>query len=72
MKASQYRAVREELGWSNAQLAKAIGLSRRAPYRYENGEIKVPEPTARLLRLLVMLRLSSGERKFNDIVERLQ
>jgi len=70
MTPAQYRAVRDELGWSNAQIAERIGLSRRTPFRYENGEVDpIPEPVARLLRLLVMLRLSSGSRKFNEIVE---
>ena len=72
MTPAQYRAVRDELGWSNAQVAKTIGVSKRMPFRYENGETVVPGPAARLLRLLVMLRLTAGSQKFNEIVERMQ
>ena len=72
MTPAQYRAARDELGWSNAQIAERLGLSRRMPFRYETGETVVPGPAARLLRLLVMLRLSSGSHKFNEIVERMQ
>ena len=53
-------------------MAKTIGVSRRVPFRYQKGDVDVPEPAARLLRLLVMLRMSLGSRKFNEIVERLQ
>ena len=72
MTPKQYRAVRKELGLSNEEVAKTIGVSRRVPFRYQKGDVDVPEPAARLLRLLVMLRMSLGSRKFNEIVERLQ
>jgi hypothetical protein len=33
--------------------------------------VDIPEPAARLLRLLVLLRLTVSERKFNDIIKQL-
>jgi hypothetical protein len=43
----------------------------RPPYRYANGDADIPEPAARLLRLLVLLRLTLSERKFEDILKQL-
>jgi DNA-binding XRE family transcriptional regulator len=56
MKPAQYKAAREALGWTHAKLAETIGVSERTPFRYAAGEVEVPEPAARLLRLLVLLR----------------
>jgi hypothetical protein len=46
-------------------------VAGRTPYRYAAGEVDIPEPAARLLRLLVLMRLTLSERKFNDIVKQL-
>ena len=43
----------------------------RTPYRYAGGDVDIPEPAARLLRLLVLLRLALSKRKFEDIVNAL-
>jgi hypothetical protein len=45
-----------------------LGVKRRMNYRYASGDTPVPEPTARLLRLLVLLRLTLSQRKYEDIV----
>jgi len=45
-------------------------VGRRTPYRYASGDVQIPEPAARLL-LLVLLRLTLSERKFEDIVKQL-
>jgi hypothetical protein len=34
--------------------------------------VAIPEPAVRLLRLLVLLRLTLNERKFDDIVSQLK
>ena len=70
MTRSEYRNARETLGWTDPQMAKVLGLSRRSPYRYAEGAT-IPEPSARLLRLLVELRLTTSQRKFSEIVNRL-
>jgi hypothetical protein len=48
-----------------------LGISRRTPYRYAAGDVEIPEPSARLLRLLVALRLTVPKHKFNELVAQL-
>jgi transcriptional regulator with XRE-family HTH domain len=67
----EYEAAREALGWTHAQLADIIGVSRRTRYRYQGGEVDIPEPAARLLRLLVTLHLTTSGRKFEQLVAEL-
>ena len=42
-------------GWL---IAKVIGVTKRTTPRYQAGNTEIPEPAARLLRLLVLLRLT--------------
>jgi hypothetical protein len=65
-------AARDTLSWTHERVAQVLGVSRRTPYRYQGGEVRIPEPAARLLRLLVLLRLTLSERKFEDIVRQLR
>ena len=67
----EYRSARETLGWTHEYMARVLGVGRRTPYRYAAGDVDIPEPAARLVRLLVLLRLTLSERKFNDIVKQL-
>jgi hypothetical protein len=60
MTPDEYEAARQSLNWTHAHVAEAIGVSGRAPYRYASGAVDIPEPTARLLRLLVLLHLTSS------------
>jgi transcriptional regulator with XRE-family HTH domain len=69
MKPKQYKAAREALGWTHERVADVIGVNVRTPYRYQTGDVEVPEPAARLLRLLVLLRLTQTRRKFNEMIE---
>jgi DNA-binding transcriptional regulator YiaG len=71
MKASEYKAAREALGWTHARLARVIGVSERTPYRYAEGEA-IPEPVARLLVTLVWARLTTSTRRFNELVNELE
>jgi transcriptional regulator with XRE-family HTH domain len=71
MTPSQYRAARTELGWSHAKTAQVLGVHERTIFRYQAGQTEIPEPAARLLRLLVRLHLTIPAYKFNDIVEEL-
>jgi hypothetical protein len=50
---------------------RRIGGASRTPYRCASGDVAIPEPAARLLRLLVLLRLTMSEHKFNEIVKQL-
>ena len=70
MTRSEYRNARETLGWTHQRMADVLGLARRSPYRYAEGAT-IPEPSARLLRLLVLLRLTMSEKRFDDIVRQL-
>jgi len=64
-------AARDTLSWTHERVAKVLGVGRRTPYRYASGDVQIPEPAARLLRLLVLLRLTLSEKKFEDIVKQL-
>jgi len=63
-------AARDTLSWTHERVAKVLGVGRRTPYRYASGDVQIPEPAARLL-LLVLLRLTLSERKFEDTVKQL-
>lgn len=52
MTSAEYRSLIAALGLSIVGAAPVIGISRRASQYYAAGERAVPEPVARLLRLL--------------------
>jgi hypothetical protein len=58
MTANQYRAALKKIGISNYAAAPWLGISRRAAQGYALGETSVPQPIARLLRLVMQLNLS--------------
>ena len=64
----EYEAARAALGCTHVRIAETIGVSVRTSFRYANGHAKIPEPTARLLRLLVVLRLTVSTGKFNELI----
>jgi DNA-binding XRE family transcriptional regulator len=70
MTPDQYEHARVTLGMSHEKLAQVIGVDRRTPFRWVKGENRrgIREPQARLVRLLVLLRLTVSERKFNEIL----
>ena len=72
MKAAHYRAARETLGWTHAEIADTVGVSARTLYRLQNGETLVDQSTARLLRALVWARLTLKRTKFDELVEELR
>jgi transcriptional regulator with XRE-family HTH domain len=55
MTPEEFRARRDQLGWSQTELARALGVSHSAVYRYEAGTRRIAEPVARLLDILVVL-----------------
>jgi len=58
--------------WANLESRRLrVAGSDRTPYRYACGEAGIPEPSARLLRLLVLLRLTLSEHKFDDVMKQL-
>ena len=68
---NEYNIARKTLRWSHEKIGNTIGVAPRSPYRYASGE-PIPEPQRRLLRLLVLLRLTMNETKFEEIVNQLR
>jgi hypothetical protein len=66
----EYQSARLTLDWTHQRLANTIGISRRTCQRYVLGRA-IPEPTARLIRLLVYLRLTVDASKFEAIIKEL-
>jgi hypothetical protein len=63
MTAQQYRAALKKLGLTITGGAKAIGLGPRQSQRIAAGTSPVPEPVARLLRLMIEHGIDPAEVK---------
>jgi transcriptional regulator with XRE-family HTH domain len=48
MAPDELRRVRERLGWTQADLADALGVHRVTVAKWEAGDRSIPEPVARL------------------------
>ena len=53
---SQLRAIRQELGLTQAALAEAIGVRPNTVARWERGELGISEPTTRLVERIAAER----------------
>ena len=53
MSASQYKAAIKQLGLSQVAAGRWLGISPRQSQSYAIGEYPVPEPIAKLLRLMI-------------------
>ncbi len=63
MTPAQFRDIRRALGWTQKELASGVGVaSARTVRRWELGERKIPEPVARLLRVIHGRRLRTKKR----------
>ena len=62
MTANQFRNALDSLDLSQARAAEWLKLSIRAVHGYANGA-PIPEPTAKLLRLMVRLELKPEDVK---------
>ena len=62
MTKSQYRAALAELGLTQEQAAALLGISIRSSHGYANGA-PIPEPTAKLLRLVIRCGLTLEDAK---------
>jgi|GEM_PF-5281063 len=58
METEQFCAALEKLGLTAEEAATWLGVSRRAAFNYQSGTREVPEPIARLLRLVIKLNMS--------------
>lgn len=63
MTPTQYRAAIRTLGLSQERAGDWLGIGRRTSQGYALGEYPVPEPVAKLLRLMIKLRLSTDDVK---------
>ena len=52
MTGAQLRKYRKALGYTQKQLAEAIGVTTNSVARWERSEMKIAEPAARLIQLL--------------------
>jgi transcriptional regulator with XRE-family HTH domain len=50
MNAAELRKLRKKLGWSQARLAREVGVAPNSVARWERGEMAISEPSARLIR----------------------
>jgi DNA-binding transcriptional regulator YiaG len=57
MNAAQFRDAQERLGITNTTAARLLGVDARTTRRWGTGERAVPEPVARLLRLMLVMHL---------------
>lgn len=63
MSPKQYEAHIKALGLSQERAGDWLGIGRRTSQGYKLGEYPVPEPVAKLLRLMVRLDLKPADVK---------
>ncbi len=62
MTSEEYEAAIKALGFRNpSRAALWLGVSAKASQNHANGSFPIPEPTAKLLRLCVRLKLKPEE-----------
>ncbi len=63
MTPTQYKAAIKVLGLSQHRAADWLGIGRRTSQDHALGKSRVPEPTAKLLRLMIRLELKPEQVK---------
>ena len=58
MKGKELRLIRQQLGLTQVDLSKLVGVTSNTIARWERGEVSISEPAARLIR-----SLSKGKKK---------
>ena len=58
--AKQFRTALDRLGLTQEGAAEVLGLGLRSVHGYAHGR-PIPEPVARLLRLLIQREIETGE-----------
>lgn len=53
---AEFQALRMEMGWSQADTARELGIEVRTVGRYERGEREIPGPVIVALRCMARLR----------------
>jgi hypothetical protein len=57
MTPTQYKAAIKSIGLSQQRAGDWLGIGRRTSQGYALGETRIPEPIAKLLRLMIKLKL---------------
>ena len=57
----QYKSAIKALGLSQERAGDWLGIGRRTSQSYALGETRIPEPVAKLLRLMIKLKLKPEE-----------
>lgn len=63
MSPNDYRLCLHRLGLSQLAAAKVLGIGPRTSRAYALGEVRIPEPVAKLLRLMVRLQIKPEDVK---------
>jgi transcriptional regulator with XRE-family HTH domain len=50
VKGEELKSIRKKLGWTQVQMAKAIGVDPNTVARWERNEVGISEPIARFIR----------------------
>ena len=61
-------AIRQELGWTQAELARRTGISRPAIVGYENGPKEMPRPYALAIYTVIVAEVGRRREKLQDLV----
>ena len=61
MTPTQYKTAIKVLGLSQERAGDWLGIGRRTSQGYPLGEYPVPEPTAKLLRLCIKMKLNPAD-----------
>lgn len=61
MTPAQYKAAIKRLGLSQERAGVWLGIGKRTSQGYALGEYPVPEPVAKLLRLVIKLGLNAAD-----------
>ncbi len=62
MEGQELRDIRRRLGLSQTQMAPQLGVHWNSVARYERGEVGIPEPVAKLARLLLAMAKKKPKR----------
>ena len=61
MTPTQFRDAIAKLGLSQERAGTWLGLSARQGQRYATGDVEIPEPVAKLIRLVIRLKIPLDE-----------
>ena len=61
MTPTQYREAIKALGLSQERAGDWLGIGKRTSQNYALGESRIPEPVAKLLRIMIELKLNPDD-----------